>query len=211
MIAELKVDIDPMRVAFEHAPKLDASIIQQTENRSGGLDVVMNTHRGQFTSFENGLEEDEMVTAWNRFSEDDDSRRYRITLSEQGREMTTYSCWTRDCAVFLDGTRRHDGWLFRLQFPNEGSLQRYVDYCRDRNIDFQPVRLSRTDSQEAIERFGLTPIQNKTLVNASEHGFFRIPRDCSLEELSDEYNITHQALSERLRRGMDSLVTSTLR
>lgn len=132
----------------------------------------MNTVRGDFTAFETGLDEDETVASWNRFSEDDDSRRYRITLTEQGREMTTYPCWTTDGAVFLDGTRRRNGWLFRLQFPDESSLQRYVTYCDDRSIDFQPSRLSRTDNSSAVERFGLTSVQNQTLVSASEHGFF---------------------------------------
>lgn len=211
MIAEFNIDTQAMQSAFQSAPQLDASIIQQTDNGSGGLDVVVNAVRGEFTDFESGLEDDDTITEWVRFTDDDECRRYRITLNEQGRELATYPRWSKDGAVFLDGSRRRDGWRFRIQFPDEESLQRYVSYCENRPIDFKPIRLSRTDSSTATERFGLTPIQTQTLVTASERGFFHIPRDCTLEELADESDITHQALSERLRRGIGSLVESTLR
>lgn len=211
MIAEFNIETQAMRTAFQNAPQLDASIIQQTASGSGGLDVVVNAVRGEFDDFEIGLEDDPTIADWVRFSDDDDCRRYRITLTETGRELATYPRWSRDGAVFLDGSRRRDDWRFRIQFPDEESLQRYVGYCEDHSITFKPIRLSRTDSSTATERFGLTPIQTQTLVSASERGFFHIPRDCTLEELADESDITHQALSERLRRGMGSLVESTLR
>lgn len=211
MIAEFDIDTQAMRAAFQNAPQVDASIIQQTACDSGRLDVVVNVVRGEFNSFETGLETDGTIADWIRFSEDDECRRYRITLTEEGREQATYPCWSENGAVFLDGSRRRDGWRFRIQFPDEESLQRYVSYCEDRTIDFKPIRLSRTDSSTATERFGLTPTQTQTLVTASECGFFDIPRECTLEELADEWDITHQALSERLRRGMGSLVDSTLR
>ncbi|MGQ4557185.1 helix-turn-helix domain-containing protein [Halobellus sp. GM3] len=211
MIAEFDIDTQAMQSAFRHAPQIDASIIQQTACESGRLDVVVNVSRAAFDDFERGLDADGTIEDWVRFSDSDDCRRYRLTLTEQGRELVTYPCWSESGAVFLDGNRRRDSWRFRIQFPDEDSLQRYVAYCEDRTIDFSPIRLSRTDSSNATERFGLTPVQAQTLVTASERGFFSIPRECTLEELADEWDISHQALSERLRRGMSSLIESTLR
>jgi predicted DNA binding protein len=211
MIAEFDIDTQAMRSAFENAPQTDASIIQQTGCDSGRLDVFVNVVRGEFDRFESGLESDGTIREWTRFSGDDDCRRYRLSLTEEGRELATYPCWSESGAVFLDGNRRDDGWRFRIQFPDEESLQRYADYCEDRTIDFRPVRLSRTNGSTAVERFGLTPVQARTLVTASELGFFDIPRGCTLEELADEWDISHQALSERLRRGTGTLVESTLR
>jgi len=200
-----------MRTALQNAPELNVSIIQQTATDSSELDVVINAVRGEFDAFETGLDEDNSVASWGRFSDGDQRRRYRITLTERGRELTTYPCWSRDGAVFLDGTRRRDGWRFRIQLPNEESLQRYVSYCEEYDIDYNPIRLSRTNRSTVTERYGLTPTQTQTLVAASQQGFFQIPRECTLEELAAKSDITHQALSERLRRGMDSLVESTLR
>lgn len=211
MIAEFDLETPAMQTALQNAPELDVSIIQQTATDDGRLDVVVNAVRGEFDAFESGLDEDGSVAAWGRFSDGDERRRYRITLTERGRELTTYPRWSSDGAVFLDGTRRRNGWRFRIQLPDEESLQRYVSYCEDQPIDFNPVRLSRSNRSTINERYGLTPTQTQTLVNASQQGFFKIPRDCTLEELAAKSDITHQALSERLRRGMESLVDSTLR
>lgn len=211
MIAEFDLETPAMQTALQNAPQLDVSIIQQTATEDGRLDVVVNAVRGEFDAFESGLEEDSSVCDWARYSDGDERRRYRITLTERGRELTTYPRWSKDGAVFLDGNRRRNGWRFRIQLPDEDSLQRYVSYCEDRAIDFKPIRLSRTNRSTVTERYGLTPTQTQTLVNASQQGFFQIPRECTLEELAAESDITHQALSERLRRGMESLVNSTLR
>jgi hypothetical protein len=211
MIAEFDIDTRAMRSAFENAPQTDASIIQQTACDSDRLDVFVNVARGEFDHFESGLETDGTIGEWTRFSGGNDCRRYRLSLTEEGRELVTYPCWAENGAVFLDGCRRRDGWRFRIQFPEEESLQRYVSYCEDHAIDFRPIRLSRSNDSPGVERFGLTSIQARTLVTASESGFFDIPRGCTLEELADEWEISHQALSERIRRGMGSLVESTLR
>jgi predicted DNA binding protein len=211
MIAEFDLETPAMRTALQNAPELDVSIIQQTPTESNELDVVVNAVRGEFDDFEAGLDADDSVDSWGRFSDGDDRRRYCITLTERGRELTTFPRWSQDGAVFLDGTRRRDRWRFRIQLPDEESLQRYVAYCEDHGIAYNPVRLSRTNRSTVTERYGLTPTQTRTLVAASQHGFFQIPRECTLEELAAKSDITHQALSERLRRGMDSLVTSTLR
>jgi predicted DNA binding protein len=134
-----------------------------------------------------------------------------VTLTERGRDLVTYPGWSTEGAVFLDGTRNREHWRFRIQFPDEESFQRYLAYSEGRPVDVRPQRLSRTEPVTAAERFGLTTGQRESLVDARKHGFFQIPRDCTLEELAADSEVTHQALSERLRRGMGSLVESTLR
>jgi hypothetical protein len=58
--------------------------------------------------------------------------------------------------------------------------------------------------------FGLTPEQRTTLVSAVHGGYYDIPRGMSTQDLADEYDISDQAITERLRRGIASLVTHTL-
>ena len=210
MIVEFDIDTPVLQSALRNAPETDVAIVQQHIGESERLNAVLDI-RGAFDAFEEGLGKDDSVADWLRFSTDRDRRRYRVTLTERASELSTYPCWSSDGVVFLDGRRQRDEWRFCLQLPNEQSLQRYVRYCEARDITLDPVRLSRGASTTTFERYGLTSTQAQTLVDASERGFFQIPRDCTLEELAAASNISHQALSERLRRGTESLIEATLR
>ncbi|MFW6376939.1 MAG: helix-turn-helix domain-containing protein [archaeon] len=211
MIAEFDVETNAMESAFKRSPGLEASIVQQTARAPNTLDVVMNAFHDDFSAFEAGLDADDTVEEWIRLSDADDWCRYRVTLTERGRELMTYPSWSEEGAVFLDGTRNRDHWRFRIQFPDEESFQRYVAYREERSVDFRPKLLARTEPVTNTERFGLTAGQRQSLVHAHKNGFFQVPRACTLEELAADYEVTHQALSERLRRGMGALVEATLR
>ena len=56
----------------------------------------------------------------------------------------------------------------------------------------------------------LTEQQYDTLTRAVEQGYYDVPREMNAKELADELDISHQALSERFRRGTKNLVNSTL-
>jgi hypothetical protein len=63
---------------------------------------------------------------------------------------------------------------------------------------------------EPAGRYGLTDSQHRVLELASRRGYFEIPRDVTLKELADEVGVSHQALSEQLRRGIGALVEDTI-
>jgi len=46
----------------------------------------------------------------------------------------------------------------------------------------------------------LTEPQQEAIAEAYRQGYYDVPREISLEELANELDISHQALSERLRR-----------
>jgi predicted DNA binding protein len=51
----------------------------------------------------------------------------------------------------------------------------------------------------------------ETVKAAVESGYYGIPRDTTLEDLATDLNVSHQALSERLRRGHRALIESVIR
>jgi predicted DNA binding protein len=59
-------------------------------------------------------------------------------------------------------------------------------------------------------RFGLTEQQEATLKSAYEHGYYSIPREQTLSESAEALDVSHQALSERLRRSHRSLVENAV-
>ncbi|WP_409348397.1 helix-turn-helix domain-containing protein [Natronorarus salvus] len=59
-------------------------------------------------------------------------------------------------------------------------------------------------------QFGLTEEQTEALTLATERGFFVVPREIDLQDLSTELGISHQLLSERLRRAQYTLNINTV-
>lgn len=58
--------------------------------------------------------------------------------------------------------------------------------------------------------FGLTQNQYDTIRTAFEAGYYDVPRDATLQDLAAILSVSHQALSERLRRGHRTLIGRTL-
>ncbi len=58
--------------------------------------------------------------------------------------------------------------------------------------------------------FGLTPVQRETLLLAVDRGYYAIPRECTTLELAEELDISDQAVTERLRRAIVTVVKNTV-
>ncbi|MFC7007931.1 helix-turn-helix domain-containing protein [Halalkalicoccus salilacus] len=43
-----------------------------------------------------------------------------------------------------------------------------------------------------------------------EAGYFKVPKEVTLVELAEEQGVSHQAMSERIRRGVHHLIEQTL-
>jgi len=56
----------------------------------------------------------------------------------------------------------------------------------------------------------LTRTERETLVTAAEAGYFETPREISLDDLADEFDVSKTAASMNLRRAERKLVSSTV-
>lgn len=104
---------------------------------------------------------------------------------------------------------RQDGWAMRVLFPDRDALSRTYEFCRENGIRFDLQRIYNVDEGKE-GRFGLTDAQENAVAAAYDHGYYDIPRRIDLTELAGEVGISHQALSERLRRGNKTLVENSL-
>lgn len=105
-----------------------------------------------------------------------------------------------------------EGWYFTLRFLTADAVSRFYRECRNDDIAVNPLRIQQNAPRMAggKSKYGLTPLQRKTLVQAHESGYFKIPRETTLTKLAERYAVSDNALSERLRRGIDALVGNTL-
>jgi predicted DNA binding protein len=128
--------------------------------------------------------------------------------------------WASDIAVLVDvlcerdatilaahGTS--DGWQFRGLFPVREALAATYEFCRDNGLSLDIHTIHDLTASEK-RPYGLSLKQQETLTIAFDAGYYDVPRSITLSELSEETGISHQALSERLRRGHGNLIENTL-
>ena len=100
-------------------------------------------------------------------------------------------------------------WHLRLLFPERAALARAYDGC-EAAVPTINVRKIYTLEEGREDRFGLTDEQREALTLAFDHGYYGIPRRTMVEEFAEALGISHQALSERLRRAHGNLVENAL-
>lgn len=129
--------------------------------------------------------------------------------------------WTVERDLFFEGIRRNQGhvmggtgtadaWQFELRFSSNDSLAAFQDHCENAHIDIEVNRVYNPTRPGAGPWFGLTGPQREALVHAVSVGYYSIPRACTTEDIGDAFDISDQAAIERLRRGINTLVTNTL-
>jgi predicted DNA binding protein len=97
-----------------------------------------------------------------------------------------------------------DTWTFRILFPDRDAVSSTYDACEEFDIDIE--RICHLDDAPSLGGSHLTEEQFVTIRAALNEGYYTVPRGAKLEELAAELGVSHQALSERLRRGHRTLI-----
>lgn len=116
----------------------------------------------------------------------------------------------RNNGTVVEGTGRGDVWSFELRFDTHGDLSNFQTYCQEEGINIEVAALYNPTKPGAGPWYGLTSPQRTALSRAVTDGYYSIPRETTTKELADEFNISDQAMTERLRRAIVNLVTHTL-
>lgn len=112
-------------------------------------------------------------------------------------------------ASILDATADADGWRVRIRFASRDQLDEFRGVLGEREIPF--LLLDLVEPGAPRQTFGkLSPDQRDALVAAREHGYFDIPRGITLRDLAAHLDISHQTLSEHLRRATANLIDATI-
>jgi len=95
-------------------------------------------------------------------------------------------------------------------FPDHDALSEFRTHREDAQILLEVQRVYNPTKPDAGPWYGLTELQREAIMLAAQTGYYDIPRGCTTKELADELGISDQAVTERLRRAIVSLVTYTL-
>jgi hypothetical protein len=156
---------------------------------------------------ERTLEDDSSVEDVELIKDAGEKWLFRITWAS--RVTLLIEMLTPSEATILDAVGRDGQWHLRLLYPERELLAETHAFCEDHGLAFEVSTIGEFDGGPA-GRYGLTGPQYEVLLKAVQLGHFEVPRGACLKELAEEFGISHQAASERLRRGMNVLLKDAL-
>ncbi|WP_049927747.1 helix-turn-helix domain-containing protein [Halopiger goleimassiliensis] len=206
-IAELRLPASEttLATAFEHAP--DATFeLESSVSKTNPCLWVSGVDRD---AIESAFDADSDVTEYDLLVETGTRLLYDVGFTEGDGIPQLCDPILEDGGSLLETWGSNGWWQVRVRFPDRDALTSAYDRLVDDGVNVDLRRVSDvTDGTEPDTR--LTPQQREALEAALKHGYFEIPRQVSMEELADELDISHQALSERFRRAYETLVDEEL-
>lgn len=112
-----------------------------------------------------------------------------------------------DGGAVMETVGRDGQWHVTCRYDDHASLTRVSTLLDERDVDYEVLRVSNEPGGEA-NHVGLTERQHEAVSHAYAEDYFAVPKGATQSELADDLDISHQALSERLRRGLSEYLAS---
>ncbi|WP_336135154.1 helix-turn-helix domain-containing protein [Natronomonas amylolytica] len=159
-------------------------------------------------SFEAAVRDHPSVDGFESVASYDAETLYRLTWTPS--DETLLGTLLELDGTLLAATGGAERWNIDVRFPSNDLLSAFQEHYTDEGIPLTVERVYKpTESTDSTSR-GLTRSQREGLTLAVSEGYYRLPREVSTQELAEELDISDQAVTERLRRGITSLVENTL-
>lgn len=160
-----------------------------------------------FEAFESALAEDPTVREWSIVENFEETRLYEIRWVETVDTLVD-EIVDRHGTV-LEASAIAGEWSLKIRFTDQSQVGKFQSYFEAEGVSFTVRRLTHPSAPQQAA-FGLTDEQRETLVTAQKEGYYHIPREISVAELAEKFGISSNSISQRLRRGCDTLIRATL-
>lgn len=158
-------------------------------------------------ALERALADDPSVENERLLADLADERLYRMDWVAN-IETVVYALLEHDGTV-LSASGRADGWHLRILFPDRDSLSATHDFATDEDIPLSLEQVADLNEGRGSQ-FALTERQHQALLAAYERGYYEVPQDVTMAELADEFDVSAQAVSQRLHRAYRNLIENAL-
>ena len=211
-IAEFNIPADDFALGptFQELPNLEVEIerlVAHDHDRVMPFAWVTADDSDDFDALDDALSADSTIDSYELISKIDGDRLYRMEWVDE-TEMIVHILLEEEGTV-LHAMGQSDSWHVRVLFPDRDSLSRTYDFADEHGLRFDVVRIYELDD-ERKGRFGLSDEQQETLAAATKLGYYDVPRGITQAELAEKLGVSHQALSERLRRAQKTLNENTV-
>jgi predicted DNA binding protein len=137
----------------------------------------------------------------------DDRHLYRMEWTPDIRSLCQILLNTQ--AILIDACANETHWTVEILYPDRENIRQTSEFCEHYNLSFEIDSLRSLDPDQTTQ-CGLTSAQYEALTVAYQHSYFTVPREVDLNDIADELGVSHQAVSERLRRAHHTLITTVL-
>ncbi|MDL5362198.1 helix-turn-helix domain-containing protein [Halalkalicoccus sp. NIPERK01] len=208
-ITDFQVPIEQFALAdtFARIPDLYVEIERFAAQESASAIPFVWVTSDDFEAFEAALSDDPSVDSYTALAEFDDERFYRMNWVDEV-ELVVHLLLEEEGAI-TQARSNGDTWSLQVMFPDHDSLSRTYEFCEENGLALTVDSIYRLDNEDKTQ-FGLTESQYRTLAEAKDMGYYDVPREATMSELADSLDVSHQALSERLRRAHGNLVDRAL-
>lgn len=194
---------------FEEIPAAEFETVRVVAQQEGYVIPFLWASAPDMDELHRALEDDSTTADVRRLVEGEERSLYQIKWQARIRVIIYILGVEEGALLAADG--ENGRWELRVMFPDHDSVSSTYEFCHEYDIDLSIRRVKGIE--ESIDRSeeGLTQEQYEALATGFESEYYRVPRERNQEELAAELDISHQALSERLRRGHRALIEQTLR
>ncbi len=207
MVTIVELRFPASETLFAGAVEREPSIEMEVERVVQATGLPIRVRGAPKRGVEAALDATAGVEGYDLISEDTQEWLYSVRF--EGSRPKELARIVETGGTVLSAALSEGTWSVRLRYTRHTDVERTVERLGENGLDID-VRSIRSVSEEDIPTVGLTPEQYEALELAVEHGYFEIPRGISLEELSEHLDISHQSLSERLRRAQKGLLHTNL-
>ncbi|WP_227356111.1 bacterio-opsin activator domain-containing protein [Haladaptatus salinisoli] len=208
-IAEFSIPAEEFALSetLERLPEMAFTIDRVVAHDTDYVMPFVWASNGDFETLTATLEDDPSIGKVELLTELDEERLYRMEWVDK-TQIISYMLLEQEATV-QRATAHDNQWYLRVLFPKRNKISATGKYAREHGYSLDVSRIYDVDSTQRV-RFDLTDDQQEALMLAVKQGYYDVPRKADQAELADELGVTHQALSERLRRGTKGILKQVL-
>ena len=199
VVGEITPEQFALEETFRRAPELVVEAERAVDHCDSITMPLLWTRGADPASVSEALDHDPTVTDAELLAERDGKQLFRITWSSSVINALTHILDAD--ASLLNVSADANCWRFQVFYPERQDASMTIGHDLRINI----TRVGQLETESTM-RYGLSAKQHEALRVGWDSGYFNVPRKVGIEELSEALGISHQAASERLRRGHASLI-----
>ncbi|MFB6129527.1 MAG: helix-turn-helix domain-containing protein [Salinigranum sp.] len=211
-IAQVRIPVTDfaLRQTLPRVPDVSVEVTRLVAYETPHMMPFLWAIGGRLDDLEAALDDDGTVDDVDLLTEFEGERFYRMEWRSAIDLLT--QALIHDDAAILNARGQADAWHLRLLFDTQESFSNTRQFCVDQGLemDIEQVHRLTQDNQRGHGLFGLTERQYACLIHALEAGYYEVPRESSARDLAADLDVSHQAVSERLRRGHKNLISNAL-